>query len=181
MLKQIAIITLISLMISSHCDAQDNEKSSTVKAGDALQHIIPLTALGTTIFYEKGSEGTIQLLKSYVAAVLVTKGLKYIIDKERPNGGCCDSFPSNHTTKAFAGAGFIHKRYGLKYAIPAYVGAGYVAYSRVEGDKHYWEDVVVGAAVGIVSSFYFTKPYKGITITPVAGSGYIGVNLSSNW
>jgi membrane-associated phospholipid phosphatase len=181
MLKKIAIITLISLLISGSCHGQGNDKSSTLKAGDALQHLIPLTALGTTIFYEEGPDGTIQLLKSYIAAVLVTEGLKQIIEKERPNGTCCDSFPSKHATKAFAGAGFIHKRYGWKYAIPAYVGAGYVAYSWVDGDVHYWEDVVVGAAVGIVSSFYFTKPYKGITITPVAGSGYIGVNLSSTW
>jgi membrane-associated phospholipid phosphatase len=164
MLKGITIIALISFMISTDCNGQENVKNNTVKAGDILQDLIPLTALGTTIFYEKGSEGTIQFLKSYVTAVVVTGGLKELIDKQRPNGGCCNSFPSKHATKAFVGAGFIHKRYGWKYAIPAYVGASYVAYSRVETDKHYWEDVVAGAAVGILSSFYFTKPYKGITL-----------------
>jgi hypothetical protein len=30
------------------------------------------------------------------------------------------------------GASFIHERYGLKYAIPAYVAASFVGYSRVE-------------------------------------------------
>jgi membrane-associated phospholipid phosphatase len=139
------------------------------------------TALGTTIFYEDGSDGTIQILKSYVVAVMTTQGLKKLIDKQRPNGVCCDSFPSKHATKAFVGAAFIHKRYGWKYAIPAYVGASYFAYGRVETDKHYWEDVAAGAAVGILSSFYFTKPYKGITITPFVASGYFGVNLSANW
>ena len=79
------------------------------------------------------------------------------------------------------GAAFIHERYGWKYAVPAYIAATYVGYSRVEADKHYVEDVVVGAAIGIVSSFVFTTPYKGLEITPVAGNGYYGLHISSSW
>ena len=61
------------------------------------------------------------------------------------------------------GAAFIHKRYGWKYSIPVYVGATFVGYSRVQADKHFVEDVIAGATVGIFSSFYFTKSYKGFT------------------
>ncbi len=181
MLKKISIIALSALVISANCHGQESDNGNLVKAGNILQDLIPLTALGTTIFYEKGSEGTIQFLKSYVTAVLATEGLKKLIDKQRPNGGCCDSFPSKHATKAFVGAAFIQKRYGWKYAIPAYLGASYVAYGRVEADKHYWGDVAAGAAIGVLSGYIFTKPYKTVRITPFAAGDFIGFNLTTNW
>lgn len=79
------------------------------------------------------------------------------------------------------GASFIHERYGLEYAIPAYVAATFVGYSRVQAKKHYIHDVLAGAALGSATSFYFTKPYKGATVTPVADSGFYGVVVSSDW
>ena len=39
--------------------------------------------------------------------------------------------------------------------------ASFVGYSRVESREHYAHDVVAGAAVGILSSCLFTKPYRG--------------------
>lgn len=156
-------------------------KEGVEKAGDVLQILIPAVGLGATIFYEKGNEGTIQFFKSLATSQLITKGLKTAIDKRRPDGECCDSFPSGHTSTAFMGAGFIHKRYGWKYAIPAYTGAIYVGFSRVHADKHFVEDVVAGAAVGILSSYYFAKPYNGFYVTPVASNGVYGISISKKW
>jgi len=79
------------------------------------------------------------------------------------------------------GAAFIHQRYGWEYGIPAYVAASYVAYSRVQADKHFVEDVIAGAAIGIFSSLYFTTPYKGFDVTPLVGNGVYGVSVSSTW
>jgi len=70
------------------------------------------------------------------------------VDKKRPTGSN-QSFPSGHTSAVFQGAAFIHKRYGLKQAAAAYIGATFVGYSRVESDKHFTEDVIAGAALGI--------------------------------
>ena len=39
-------------------------------------------------------------------------------------------------TKRPSDAGYIHKRYGFKYSIPAYVLAGYTAASRIDSKKH---------------------------------------------
>ena len=151
------------------------------KNGDVLQYAILAAGLGTAVFYEEGYEGTIQFLTSFAVSQVVTEGLKRITDKTRPNGNCCKSFPSGHTSKSFMGAAFIHERYGWKYAVPAYIAATYVAYSRVEADKHYVEDVVAGAAIGIVSSFVFTTPYKGLEVTPVVANGFYGVYVGSTW
>lgn len=151
------------------------------KNGDTLHLLILAAGLGSTIVYEEGHEGTIQFLKSFIVSKVVTEGLKRATQKTRPNGSCCSSFPSGHTSKAFMGAGFIHKRYGWEYAVPAYIAATYVGYSRVHADKHFVEDVVAGAAIGILSSFYFTTPYKGFEVTPIVSNGVYGVYVSSNW
>ncbi len=54
-----------------------------------------------------------------------------ITHKERPNGACCESFPSGHTSTAFMGMAFIHERYAWKYAVHAYISTAYVGHTRV--------------------------------------------------
>ncbi len=102
-------------------------------------------------------------------------------NKTLPNDKCCRSFPSDNTANAFMGAGFIHKRYGWNYSVPAYIAATFVGYSRVEADKHYVEDVIAGAAIGLLSSFYFTASYKGFELSPVASSGVYGISINTRW
>ena len=150
-------------------------------AGDVLQILIPAIGLGSTIFYEDNQEGTGQFFKSLLTTQLITGSLKILSHKKRPNGDCCTSFPSGHTSAAFMGAGFIHKRFGWKYSIPAYIGATFVGYSRVQADKHFIEDVVAGAAVGILSSFHFTHPYTAFELSLIENDGIYGINLTRNF
>ena len=79
------------------------------------------------------------------------------------------------------GATFLHRRYGRKFAIPAYAAATFVGYSRVQADKHFVIDVVAGAAIGSLSSYFLTTPYKGVNITPVAQGDMIGISFSKKW
>jgi len=152
---------------------------SIEKTGTVLQILIPGIAYGST-FYLDDEKGRIQFYKSFATNFAITEGLKYTVDKKRPNGSG-QSFPSGHTSAAFQGASFIHKRYGFIYAIPAYIAASYVGYSRVESRKHYVEDVLAGAAIGIASSFYFATPYKGVKVKAIVDNGIYGVNMSLEW
>ena len=149
-------------------------------AGDVLRWLIPATAYGTT-FYLHDAEGRKQFHKSFLVNVAASYGLKAVISKTRPNGEDDDSFPSAHTSMAFQGSAFIHKRYGFKYAVPAYLASAFVGWSRVDSDNHYTIDVVAGAAIGIASSLIFTKPYKGFTVTPLAYGGFYGVTIARQW
>jgi len=172
------IICLLSLFIGiPHAEARD----SVEKSGDALAVLIPAIGLGSTLFYEEGYEGSLQFFESFATAQLTTVVLKNVTNKERPNGACCKSFPSGHASAAFMGAAFIQERYGLKYAIPAYVGAVWVGHTRVHAKKHYWVDVLAGAAIGVASSFYFTEPYKGVTLSPMVDGDAYGIELSGRW
>jgi membrane-associated phospholipid phosphatase len=148
-------------------------------AGDILQFVIPATAGGLTLGY-KDYRGTLQFGESVALTEGVTYGLKYTVNETRPNGSS-QSFPSGHTSISFCGAEFIRKRYGWELGIPAYAAASFVAYSRVESNQHWPHDVIAGASIGIVSSFIFTRPYKGWRVETEAGPGLHGIFLSKSW
>ncbi len=162
--------------------AMAQNKSNVEKTGDMLQILIPLTAY-TTTFALGDSEGRTQFYKSFFTNLGMTYTLKFAINKPRPENSGDYSFPSGHTAAAFQGATFIHQRYGVKYGIPAYLGAAYVGWSRIEGesDQHDALDVAAGAAIGILSSYYFTTPYKDYLITPTANGEYFGISISRRW
>ena len=64
------------------------------------------------------------------------------------------------TSSPFSGGSFVHFQYGFKYSIPLYLLATYTGYSRIESDRHYPEDVIVGAGLAILNSWYFTTPFS---------------------
>jgi membrane-associated phospholipid phosphatase len=173
-LKKIIISVFTVILLQQNIFAIDIKK-----AGDILQIAIPAVAYGTTL-YLKDKDGQGQFYKSFGTNFIVTHGIKLIVDKKRPNGGG-HSFPSGHTSAAFQGASFIHKRYGIKYAILPYIGATFVGYSRIYSKAHHKNDVVAGALIGIFSSFYFTSKYKGFEIQPVAFNDGYGVKVGFKW
>ena len=131
-------------------------------SGDILQLALPISA-GIMTLVEKDYQGTKKLVFSYATALVVTYTLKEVVHKQRPEGRILfDSFPSGHTTSAFSGASFIQRRYGWKYGKYAYLLAGVVGLSRMEGPDGWHDiwDVLGGAAVGIGSTYLFTKPYQ---------------------
>ena len=148
-------------------------------AGDVLQIVLPATAAGMTLIYWDG-KGALQFGESVALTEGVTYGLKYTVQETRPNGGS-NSFPSGHTSISFCSAEFIRKRYGWEYGLPAYAAATFVGYSRVESRQHYTWDVVAGAAIGIGSSYLFTRPYKGWQVQMESDGRYYGIKLVHSW
>lgn len=67
-------------------------------------------------------------------------------DGKKLNG----SFPSGHTTVAFAAATVYAKEYADKPIVPilAYTGAGLIGLSRITENRHWTSDVFVGAVLG---------------------------------
>ncbi|MEM1258438.1 MAG: phosphatase PAP2 family protein [Bacteroidota bacterium] len=128
--------------------------------GDALVVSLPVLALGSTFIWKDGQEGTYQFSKALTSTLALSYGLKFLVEKERPNGENNLSFPSAHTSVAFASAAFVQKRYGWEYGIPAYALATYVGYTRIQANKHDGWDVLAGAAIGTGMSYLFTKTYK---------------------
>ncbi len=157
-------------------------QSAMEQAGDILQVLIPSAAY-TTTFIKKDPEGRKQFYYSFFCTFTITQSLKYSINSQRPEGNGGHSFPSGHTSAAFQGATFLQRRYGWGYGLPAYIGAAFVGYSRVEGelDKHYPGDVLAGAALGIISGYYFTESPKSYSKSPIIDQGRYGVSFKLKW
>jgi len=169
------VLVVPLLILANRASASD----SIEQAGTVLEILLPATATGLTLGYKDGT-GALQFGESAALTLGVTYALKYGIDETRPNGGG-QSFPSGHASISFASAEFMRKRYGWEYGLPAYAAASFVAYSRVEAGEHHPQDVAAGAAIGIISSYIFTRPFAGWLIQPDVDPRYYAIMLSRTW
>ena len=153
---------LFQVILPSNAMHEDNKRIAYMVATSVAGFIDAdyITMTNDVFVAKHDKDGRSQFWKSYLSSISLTYFLKYTIDKKRPNGRGNNSFPSGHTTAAFSGAMFIQKKYGYKYGIPSFLMASFVGYSRVYADKHFWEDVVAGASIGILGNLIFTKNYN---------------------
>ncbi|VVV00893.1 phosphatase PAP2 family protein [Mesonia oceanica] len=160
----VAVIIVCLLLFSQYTFAQDTSETTpqvgTVqKIGDVVLIALPAVTLGTS-FIIGDNEGAWEFTKGLVLTEAVTYGLKLGINKQRPDRSNDNSFPSGHTSTVFHSAGYIHRRYGFKYSIPAYALAGFTAASRIDSKKHDILDVIAGAAIGLGANLIFTTEYS---------------------
>jgi len=141
------------------------------RAGDFLQYALPATGLAATAVYGDG-RGTEQWFWSGATTLTLVGVGKTFGDKTRPDQTSATSYPSGHTAWAFWGASFLDSRYGPQWGIPAYALAALTAYSRIEADKHYPDDVLAGASIALLSNFFWVRPLaRDIVIEPLASKG----------
>jgi membrane-associated phospholipid phosphatase len=71
-----------------------------------------------------------------------------------------ESFPSGHTTSAFAFASVVQQFHGWEWGVPAYALGSFVGWSRMNDNKHYLHDVVFGAILGTTYGLGVSHLYK---------------------
>ncbi|KAJ7219142.1 acid phosphatase/Vanadium-dependent haloperoxidase, partial [Mycena pura] len=83
------------------------------------------------------------------------------------------SFPSGHSSLSFAGLGFLafylagklhlfnHRGYVAKawLSLTPFIGAALVAISRTMDNRHHWQDVLAGSALGTAVSYFSYRQY----------------------
>ena len=106
---------------------------------------------------------------SVLSSAIISNILKYSVNRLRPfvtysfiekvTSGASPSFPSGHTSDAFAVATAVSLTWPKWYIIiPSYVWAFAVGYSRMDLGVHYPGDVLAGAIIGAGSAYLC---YKG--------------------
>lgn len=123
--------------------------------------------------------------------------LKLLFHRQRPNeGGVADShvwfgpsfktdnlsFPSGHTTMAFALASSLSTYYkdNKSVGIVLYSLAGITAWSRIHDNQHWFSDVVAGALLGYFVGHTIATPelYRWSVVPNAAGGMSLGFNYS---
>jgi len=124
-----------------------------------------LGALSGRLFGRPGlSSASVRIAAAVGASGLACEAIKVVVGRERPYQSPSDidefrpfsghdSFPSGHTTLAFAAATGIDRETTSGW-VPwvVYPLAGLVGWSRVHDDEHWTSDTVAGAALGIWST-----------------------------
>ncbi len=147
------------------------------KLGDLLQYLLPGSALGATWIAGDGP-GAMQYGIQFGVGTAATYGLKYGVEKRTPSAADFDSFPSAHTQAAFSGASFLHRRYGPRWGVPAYVLASFTGLSRVSAERHYLDDVISGMSIALISGWTFVSPIEDrVTLNPMLVDRGLGLSL----
>lgn len=171
-LRALALMTWLALASAAPAD-------EWTRAGDVLQIALPLTALTATYTLDD-PEGRAALVGSFATTWVATQVLKETVGRERPSGGDTRSFPSGHTSSAFSGASFLQRRYGWDIGLPAYLGATYVGWSRVYGEKHYVSDVLAGAALAWGVNYWLVpkSDRANFALVPAQGGAALAFNVT---
>jgi len=89
---------------------------------------------------------------AYLSLGIMVNGIKYSVKERRPDSMARNSFPSGHTATVFMGAELLRLEYGTWIAVGGYAVAGAVAFLRLYNDRHWLNDVIAGAGIGILSA-----------------------------
>jgi len=123
---------------------------------------------------------SIMIVRTQMVNAILTRGLK-LIPRARPYQDTATptkgSFPSGHTSAAFATATVMQRKWGWKAGVPAYLVATFVGVTRLES-VHYLSDVTFGAAVGVASGLAIKLPGPHPTVAPLVAPGVVGVSIT---
>lgn len=160
--------TQVQNEVNEHIDDQVTIDDFSQYAPMASVYVLNATGIeGKHRFKER----TILLASSYLltaSTVLLTKKGSNVL---RPDGSSQNSFPSGHTATAFVGAEFLWQEYkdvSVWYGIAGYVVATGTGLFRVYNDRHWLNDVIMGAGVGMLCTkfAYWIHPFVTQKLLP---------------
>ncbi len=150
-----------------------------------------------------GNENTLQagedtLTASLIASGIITPALKLAFGRARPRANqgvnyfrpfsnANASFPSGHTTEAFALASVISGHYEESWvSYVSYSIAGLVGVARTYHDAHFASDVLAGAMIGTfvgkgVVDYNRERRAGKVALLPDIAPGMMGVRLAGNF
>ena len=125
--------------------------------GDWMGQLIPnalyIGAMGVKGYNgdPEGYRRALGMFKASSYSIGVTTALKYTVREPRPiDSSWKNSFPSGHTTSAFAFSGYVMAEHEYWLGVPALLLSTFIGYSRINDNMHWLHDVTAGATIGWV-------------------------------
>ncbi|MBO9665351.1 MAG: phosphatase PAP2 family protein [Bdellovibrio sp.] len=153
---------------------------SAEKFGGFIASGLPGIVLATSQLWWDQPAG-LQLGRALLLTSVTHITIAAAVDRTRPAGNRGLSFPSGHTSTAFATATSLAYSYGPWVGVPMYGLATFVGAARISEGVHWLSDVVAGAVIGIYwgrASAVTTKKAQTTMIYPVPIDGGALVNFS---
>ena len=149
----------------------DNTFRVVTNSAPIVAYTIPILLLGISLVIKDKilRNKSFYLVATTISSAIISTLIKYSYVKPRPyeiysfieklTDGGGSSFPSGHTSDAFAIAVALSIAFPKWYIIiPIFTWAGLVGYSRIDLGVHYPSDVLMGAIIGAGSAYLC---YKG--------------------
>ena len=172
-----------------------------IKLDNYTQYVPAILVYGLNAIGLKGKHNlkdrSIILGTSLLISSAVVLPAKHLVKEERPDGSNALSFPSGHTTFAFATAQFMFREYqdeNIWLSLTGYPIAVFTGVYRILNDKHWVGDVVAGAGIGILSTevaywlfpkvsqlFSINHTENSALVYPFYQSKTMGLGLSLNF
>lgn len=109
----------------------------------------------------KAYDRALGMFKASAYSFTVTTALKRIVQEPRPsNHDERDSFPSGHANASFTFSGYVAAEHGWGWGAGALVFSSFVAYSRIQDNRHRLHDVVGGATIGWAYGWAMSRQQK---------------------
>jgi membrane-associated phospholipid phosphatase len=186
---QVMAITAISAIAAAPWDRQGvnngfNIPTTLFEAGNIMGGVLFQASAGAGAYVfakairnDKLAMVGRDVVRAQVLSQAMVQTVKFTVRRERPDGSNRQSFPSGHSASAFATATVLHRHYGWKLGVPAYLAGSYVALARMAWNRHHATDVVMGAGFGIASARTVTmsvgKTRLNLGVQPQVGGASI--------
>lgn len=153
-LRWIAFLFFTLVIVGVHAQQRHSDGLDDVLQYVPYASVLTLKACGVES-RDEWPQLLVATAGSWVVSAGVAYTLKHSIHEWRPDNSDNRSFPSGHTTFAFAGATVLHKEFGHLspwISVAGYGVATLTAVDRVFRDRHHWYDACAGAAIGFLST-----------------------------
>jgi len=167
---------------------------------DILRYVPALAVYGLNLSGLKGKNNLVDASGIYLISNVImgvsVKLTKNLTSHERPDLSDTHSFPSGHSSSAFASAEFLRQEYrdvSAWYGYAGYTVATVTGVMRLRNNKHWFGDVVAGAGFGIASTkiaylvypevkkLFSGKHHSNYTLMPSYQPQFYGINFNARF
>lgn len=183
---------------SVYNDMQEDHPGFRTTVDNYLQYSPLIATYALNMSGIKGKNKIVDQTALAFLSLAVAKGsawaLKDQIRQLRPNRASYSSFPSGHTTTAFAAAEIMNQEFGDRsvwYGVAAYSAATATGILRVYNNAHWFSNVIAGAGLGILSvkATYAVYPHlknllkknTNVSMTPFYADRATGVSITARF